>query len=285
MLKLPFLSKNWLCSCEDFEKSDTVLIGIPFDNTCSLRPGSRFAPQAIRTCSIGIESYSPYLKNDLEDISFYDAGDLDLPFGNTQKVMDIIQNAAKEVLSCKKRLVVAGGEHLITFPIIKEYVKVYPDIAVIQFDAHADLREEYLGEKLSHACVMRRISEIVGLENIIQVGIRSGTKEEFNIMKENNTLVKNLSDFKILLNKLGNRPVFLTIDLDVLDPSLMKGTGTPEPGGFSFDELISYIKELQDVNIVGADVVELSPDYDNSGVSTVTAAKVIREVLLLNRND
>ena len=132
---------------------------------------------------------------------------------------------------------------------------------------------------------MRRISEIVGLENIIQVGIRSGTKEEFNIMKENNTLVKNLSDFKILLNKLGNRPVFLTIDLDVLDPSLMKGTGTPEPGGFSFDESISYIKELQDVKIVGADVVELSPDYDNSGVSTVTAAKVIREVLLLNRND
>ncbi len=285
MLNLPILSKNWLCACEDFEKSDTVLIGVPFDNTCSFRPGSRFAPQAIRTCSIGIESYSPYLKKDLEDISFFDAGDLDLPFGNTQKVMDIIQNAAKEVLSCNKRLVAAGGEHLITYPVIKEYVKTYPDIAVVQFDAHADLREDYLGEKLSHACVMRRISEIIGFKNIIQVGIRSGTEEEFNIMEDNNTLVESLSDFRCVLEKLGNRPVFLTIDLDVLDPSLMKGTGTPEPGGFSFDELISYIKELQGINIVGADVVELSPDYDSSGVSTVTAAKIIREILLLSRND
>lgn len=276
-----FLSKSWLCSSPDLEKSKMVLVGIPYDGTCSFKPGTRFGPEAARTASIGLESYSPYQDKDLENVSFYDAGELDLPFGNRDKVLDIIYTCAKETLSMNKKFIGIGGEHLVTYPVIKAYLEKYPDIAVIHFDAHADLREDYLDEKLSHATVMRRIVEHIGADSFKQIGIRSGTKEEFQWIRKNNTLLTELNQVQKVIEEFKDRPVFLSIDLDVLDPSIMSGTGTQEAGGLMFKEFIDWLKAFSPLNFVGADIVELSPAHDVSGVSTITAAKIIREVLLL----
>lgn len=281
MFSVPFLSKNWMNSTENFEEATCVMVGLPYDGTCSNRPGTRFAPAHIRLESYGLESYSPIQDKDLQYIKFYDAGEIDFQLGNREDCLNKIEIAANETLSLNKKWLGIGGEHLVTLPAIKSHQKVYPELVVIHFDAHADLREDYLNEKLSHACVMRRVSEVITPKNLIQIGIRSGTAEEFQWMRENNTLVKSQEDFKERLKLLQNKPVFLSIDLDVLDPSLMSGTGTPEPGGMSYNEFMSRLILLKDLNIVGADVVELSPHYDASGVSTATAAKVIREVLLL----
>ena len=278
MLTGPFIPKNWMNSCEIFDESSWVMVGIPYDGTCSFRPGARFGPELARLASFGLESYSPYQDKDLEDISFYDAGELDLPFGNRDESLAVIGLAARETLAAGKKWLGIGGEHLVTYPVIQEYSQRYNDLAILHFDAHADLRQDYLGEELSHATVIRRSVDIVGADNLAQIGIRSGTKEEFNWMKENKTLIFSKGDIS---DTFKSRSIFITIDLDVLDPSLISGTGTPEAGGLTFNQLIDWLLVFKDCNIVGADIVELSPHYDPTGVSTHTAAKVIREVLLL----
>jgi len=281
LLTGPFLSRNWTNATEDFNEADYILVGLPYDGTCSYRPGTRFAPELIRIASYGIETYSPLQDKDLDDIKFYDAGEIEFQLGNREDTLNKIETTAREVLSLNKKWFGIGGEHLVTYPALKAYSEKYPELYVIHFDAHADVRQDYLDESLSHACVMKRISELITPDNLIQIGIRSGTSEEFSWMKEHNTLVKTQDELKERLKAIGNKPVFLSIDLDVLDPSIMSGTGTPEPGGMTYTELMSWLMMLKDVNFVGADVLELSPHYDHSGVSTVTATKVIREVLLL----
>ncbi|OGH99798.1 MAG: agmatinase [Candidatus Melainabacteria bacterium GWF2_32_7] len=281
MLSGPFLSRNWPGASEDFDKSKWIMVGLPYDGTCSYRPGTRFGPEMIRIAAWGLEDYSPYQNKELTEVAFYDAGELDLPLGNRDKCLNLINQATRETLDAGKQWLGIGGEHLVTYPAIQAYTEKYPDLAIIHFDAHADLREEYLGECLSHASVMRLVTNLIGAENLIQIGIRSGTKDEFDWMNEHKSLIKDRSEIPAILDKLSNRPVYLSIDLDVLDPGIMSGTGTPEAGGMSFNELISWLLSLSDLNIVGADVVELSPHYDPSGVSTITAAKVVREVLLL----
>jgi agmatinase len=281
MLSVSFLSKDWMGATGSFEEADCVMVGLPYDGTCSFKPGARFAPQEIRTASIGIETYSPVFGRDMEEIKFYDAGDLDFPFGNRGKVLSMIETTAREVYAANKKWLGVGGEHLVTLPVVKACREKHPDLAVIHFDAHTDLRMDYLGEELSHSAVIRRVSEVIKPENLIQMGIRSGMKDEFDWMKEHNTLYADEAAFSDRVKQLKKQPVFLTIDLDVLDPSIFSGTGTPEPGGMSYNELIGRLAMLKGLNIVGADVVELSPHYDPSGVSTITAAKVIREVLFL----
>ena len=279
MFRTPFISKNWMASDETPNNSEWIMIGVPFDGTCSFRPGTRFAPEQIRVASRGIETYSPYFNKDLEDISFYDAGELDLPFGNTQRVLDMVYDAAREVLAAGKKYFGIGGEHLVSYPAIKAYYEKYPDLYVVHFDAHTDLRDEYLGEALSHSTVIKKVADLIGFDNLSQVGIRSGESYEFELMKKHNTLVKSAEDFRDILSGIKGRPVFITLDLDVLDPSVLPGTGTPEVGGFSFSELMSYFKVLADSNIVGMDMLELSPFLDTSANSTVAAAKVAREML------
>lgn len=281
MLTGPFLPKNWLGAVEEFDRADCVMVGLPYDGTCSFRPGTRFAPQEIRLASQGIETYSPAMDKDINDIKFYDAGELEFQFGNRDDTISKIERAAQETFSQNKKWIGVGGEHLVTLPAVKACYEKHPDLTVIQFDAHTDLIDEYLGEKLSHATVMRRISEFVAHENIIQTGLRSGTKEEFDWIKENKTMFNTNEEFSKRVKQLNNTPVYLTIDLDVLDPSIFSGTGTPEPGGLSFNGFMNRLYMLKELNIVGADVVELSPHYDNSGVSTITAARIIREVLLI----
>ena len=279
MFRTPFISKNWMASDETPNNSEWIMIGVPFDGTCSFRPGTRFAPEQIRVASRGIETYSPYFNKDLDDISFYDAGELDLPFGNTQRVLDMVYDVTREVLVAGKKYFGIGGEHLVSYPAIKAYYEKYPDLYVVHFDAHTDLRDEYLGEALSHSTVIKQVADLIGFDNLSQVGIRSGESYEFELMKKHNTLVKSAEDFRDILSGIKGRPVFITLDLDVLDPSVLPGTGTPEVGGFSFSELMSYFKVLADSNIVGMDMLELSPFLDTSANSTVAAAKVAREML------
>lgn len=265
----------------EFENSSLVLFGAPFDGTTSFRPGTRFAPETIRKESYGLESYSPYLEMDLDEFELFDQGDLEFPFGNPKKVIDIIYENTREILKNDKTPFMIGGEHLVTLGTIKAMAEKYKELRLIHLDAHTDLREDYLGEKLSHATVIKRVWDIIGDNKIYQFGIRSGTKEEFDWSKEHTTMEKFSCDtFSSIKEELLNYPVYITIDLDVLDPSIFSGTGTIEPGGISFKELISFIEEVSELNIVGADVVELSPHYDQSGMSTAVACKVIRELSL-----
>lgn len=273
----PFLSRYWIGSVENYNDSNVVMLGLPFDGTCSYRPGSRFAPERLRLASWGLEDYSPVYKKHLDDVKFFDAGELEFPFGNTVATLDIIEKNARQIFFDNKKYLGIGGEHLVTLPAIKACKEKYSDLAIIHFDAHTDLREDYLGEKLSHASVMKRIGEIVGFENIKQIGIRSGLKEEFDLMDKYSTLVNHSSD----LNSIKNKKIFLTLDVDVLDPSVLSGTGTPEPDGLLYRELAEWIYYLKDFDIVGADIVELAPDYDKSEVSTAIVTKIVRDVLMI----
>jgi len=277
MLKGPFLDRNWMGQNPNYNASDIIMLGLPFDGTVSYRSGSRFAPERIRLASWGLEDYSPKFDKYLQDCNFNDCGDLEFPLGNTYDSLNIIEENTSQIYKDKKRIFGIGGEHLVTLPEIKAISKHIDNLAVVQFDAHTDLRAEYLGEEMSHSAVMYHIGKLIGFENIKQIGIRSGMKEEWNIMKEYNTLCKNFRD----LDCLKDKNIFVTVDLDVLDPSVMPGTGTPESGGFNFNELIQWFEYLKEFKIIGADVVELAPDYDASGCSTAVASKVIRELLMI----
>lgn len=274
--KGPFLDRNWMGQNGDYNSSDIVMLGMPFDGTVSYRSGSRFAPEMIRLASWGLETYSPCFDKDLEDVNFHDIGDLDFPLGNTYKSLDLIEQNVEQIYADGKKIFGVGGEHLVTLPTIKAVSKHFDNLAVVHFDAHTDLRQEYLGEEMSHSAVIYHIGQIIGFKNIKQIGIRSGMKEEFDLMQKYNTQL----DSPEQLNELKGKNVFVTLDLDVLDPSIMSGTGTPEAGGLTFDELMTWFKPLQGLNIIGADVVELAPHYDASGVSTAVATKVIRELLM-----
>lgn len=274
---------NVFMACESsYEEADLVLFGAPYDGTCSYRPGSRFAGTAIRTESFGIETYSPYLKSDLEDVSVFDGGELELPFGNREVALNKIEEYATDIVKDGKIPMMIGGEHLVTLPAVKAVLKKYENLSIIHFDAHADLREEYLGEKLSHATVLHRCYDEMKGGHIYQFGIRSMTRDE-DIFAER-YVTQRKYDFETLsdvVNQLGNAPVYVTIDLDVLDPSIFSGTGTPEPGGVTFKELLDAIHAMKTLNIVGCDVNELAPMLDTSGVSTLAACKAIREMILV----
>lgn len=268
--------------CEaKYEESKIAIFGAPFDGTTSFRPGTRFGSKAIRSDSFGIETYSPYQDKDLEDYKIFDGGDLDLCFGNTEKVLQDIEKYADKIVKDNKIPCMIGGEHLVSLGAVRAVLKKYPDLHIIHFDAHTDLREEYLGEKLSHASVIRRIHDIVGDNKIYQYGIRSGERQEFNFAKEHTRLHKfNFNGLEEDIKSLEGKPVYFTIDLDVLDPSDFCGTGTPEAGGVRFMELLNAIILVGKLNIVGMDIVELSPVYDQSGASTAIACKTLRELLL-----
>lgn len=269
------------CDCE-YEEASTVLFGAPFDSTTSYRPGTRFGSSAIRRESYGLESYSPYQDLDLLDASIFDSGDLELCIGDTDGVLDQIQERTAVILQDGKRPFMLGGEHLVTLGAMRAIYEKYPDVYVIHFDAHADLRDEYLGVELSHACVLRRCWEMLGDHRIYQFGIRSGDREEFVWGKDH--VQTNKFDFESLadvIESLRDKPVYFTLDLDVLDPSVFPGTGTPEPGGVTFDMLRQAATQVcEKLNVVGCDVNELSPHYDQSGASTAVACKIVREMLL-----
>lgn len=265
-----------------FEEADGVLFGVPFDGTTSFKPGTRFAPSAMREDSWGLESYSPYLNKDLEDLKLFDYGNLELPFGDKKKALRMIQEHVNQIIKANKIPIMIGGEHLVSLAPVKALSKKYDDLHIIHFDAHTDLREDYLGESLSHATVLRRIYDQVGDGKLNQFCIRSGLKEEFEWAKKHSHLEKfTYNTLESCVRRLKDKAVYITIDLDVLDPSIFPGTGTPEPGGISFHDMMNIIQTLSKLqNVVGMDVVELSPKFDASGVSTAVACKTLRELVL-----
>jgi agmatinase len=278
------LNKNvsTFIGCEaDFDDASIVLIGAPFDSTTSYRPGTRFASSSIRKESFGLEIYSPYQDKELDTALVCDAGDLDLPFGNASRALDVIKEAAEEILSAGKLPFLIGGEHLVTLGNFRAVFKKYPDVHIVHFDAHTDLRDDYMGEKLSHATVIRRCHDYVGDHKIYQFGIRSGEKAEFEFAKKHLIQEKFTAEtIGSVVDALKGKPVYLTVDLDVLDPSQLPGTGTPEAGGLTFDALRSALMKVTSLNIVGLDVNELNPMLDLSGASTALACKLIRELLI-----
>lgn len=268
-----------------FEESQVVLYGMPMDWTVSYRPGSRFGPTRIREVSIGLEEYSAYLDRELEEVKYFDAGDIPLPFGNAQRSLDMIEEFVGKILDAGKFPLGMGGEHLVAWPVMKAVYKKYPDLAIIHFDAHTDLREEYEGEPLSHSTPIRKIAELIGPSNVYSFGIRSGMKEEFEWAKQNGMHISKfevLEPLKEILPTLAGRPVYVTIDIDVLDPAHAPGTGTVDAGGITSKELLASIHEIarSEVNVVGGDLVEVAPIYDPSEQTANTASKLIREMLL-----
>lgn len=272
---------TFLACTADYESAGTVIFGAPFDGTTTFRPGTRFGPSAIRGESFGLETYSPYCDRNLTDYKIFDGGDLDLPFGNTQRVLDEITRYVSKLIVDNKRFVMLGGEHLVTLGSLRAVAECYPDLHIIHFDAHTDLRTDFLGEELSHATVLYQAWKLVGDGRIHQFGIRSGEKYEFSFAEAHTDLRKfDLEGFDNTVDRLKGKPVYFTLDLDVLDPSAFCGTGTPEAGGITFKELLAAVLRLNELNIVGCDINELSPHYDQSGSSTATACKITREVLL-----
>ena len=270
------------CDAE-YADAKIVLFGAPFDSTTSFRPGARFGPAAIRHESFGLETYSPYQDKDLTDCRVFDCGDLELCFGSADAALADIEARAAEILSDGKLPLLIGGEHLVTLGALRAAAARYPALHVLHFDAHADLRDDYLGARLSHAAVIRRAHDLLGDGRIHQFCIRSGEREEFRFARAHTDFhpftFDGLDRTVASLRKAG-APVYLTIDLDCLDPSLFPGTGTPEAGGVSFCDLLGAISTVSGLNIVAADVNELAPMLDASGASTAAACKVVRELLL-----
>ena len=267
----------------EYSEADIVLFGAPFDSTTSFRPGARFGSAAIRHESFGIETYSPYQDKDLLDKKVFDCGDLELSFGLPSDALSDIEEQSRKILNDGKLPILIGGEHLVTLGSVRAVFEKYPDLQIVHFDAHCDLRDDYLGAKLSHACVLRRCHELVGDGKIHQFCIRSGDREEFLFAKDHTDMHKfNFNGLAEVCEELrkNNTPVYFTIDLDCMDPSLFCGTGTPEAGGVTFTELLNAILTVSKTNIVGADINELAPMLDQSGASTAVACKILRELIL-----
>ncbi len=269
---------------QQYDKAQAVIYGMPMDYTVSFRPGSRFGPGRIREVSIGLEEYSPYLDRELSEVNYFDAGDIPLAFGNPGRSLELIADFVGKVLNDGKFPLGLGGEHLVSWPVIQEMYKKYPDLVLIQFDAHADLRDHYEGEPLSHSTPLKKAIQLIGGENVYQLGIRSGTKEEFEFAKTNSNLYKFevLEPLKQIMPKLKGRPIYLTIDIDVLDPAFAPGTGTLEAGGITSKELLASLHTMAEagLNVVGADIVEVAPVYDPSEQTQIVASKLVREILL-----
>ena len=267
----------------DYADARLVIVGAGFDGTSSYRPGSRFAPQSIRAeTRLSQENYSPYFQVDLSELAIHDAGDLDLPFGNKEEALRRIKKAVQQIVSDGKIPCVIGGEHLISLPVFQAVCQAYPDVHLLQLDAHLDLMDELFGDRLSHGTVMRRILETIGDgKRLFQVGVRSGSREEFQFAQQHTQLfLFHTREFQKQVHLLEGHPVYLSLDVDVFDPALLPGTGTPEAGGIFFDEFIAFLKAIKPLNIVGCDLVELSPRLDPTGNSTITAAKILRELLI-----
>ncbi len=252
-----------------------VLYGVPYDGTSSFRPGSRFGPEAIRWASDSIETYSPLLDRDLDAVPFVDAGDLQVdglaPAAMVKTIRRQISPGFPFFL---------GGEHTLTLGAVQAVVAYHPDLVVIQWDAHTDLRDEYGGERICHATVMRRLLD--GACPLVQLGIRAGTREEFAVARERSMLVsREVAPPPPLLETLRDRPLYLSVDIDVLDPSIAPGTGNPEPEGARYAELVAALRSLGSHRIVGMDLVEVAPPCDPGGSTAIVAASLVREMILL----
>jgi agmatinase len=282
MLPLTEKYSDYMGSTSNYNEAKLVLVGAPMDFTTSFRPGTRQGPQQIRSVSYGIEEYSVYLDKDLADYKYYDAGDVAIPFGNVSTSLNMIGQTIGQILEDRKFPFLLGGEHLVSLPAIEQVAKRYSNLVVLHFDAHADLREEYIGETHSHATVIRRAIDLIGGDNVYQFGIRSGTRDELKFAKAHTNIFMDqlLEPLSRIVPKVKGYPVYVTLDIDVVDPAFAPGTGTPEPGGCTSKEIIQAIHMIGDLNVVGMDLVEVNPMLDHTDRTALLAAKLIREAIL-----
>lgn len=267
---------------DDYAGARAVLFGIPMDFTTSYRPGARFGPARIREASYGIEEFSYHQVADLAEKAYHDLGDVAVVYGDVARSLERARGVARQIVRDGKIPFLMGGEHLVTVPVVQAVAEAYPDLALLQFDAHADLREEYTGNPLSHATAMRRCLDVLPPQNLYQFGIRSGTREEFQFARAHCHLYPHevLAPLQKVVATLGHRPVYITIDIDVHDPAFAPGTGTPEPGGISAREMIAAIQAMAGLQVVGFDVVEVAPNLDETDRTVVLGALLLREALL-----
>ncbi len=279
MAELTFLN----CHSREVIRGRPAILGVPLDITSTYRSGSDQAPEMIRLSSDSIESYCPYLDRDLSDYPFCDLGDLELKGLSMSEKLTEIRTRVAEILQLGGIPLCIGGEHTVTLPIIEALKKRHDQFLVLHLDAHSDLRDSYEGARINHSTVMRRVVEIVGHENLIQLGIRSGTREEFAWIRNHGALRSfRPGHEKTLLAGIGGRPVYLTLDLDILDPSCFPGVGNPEAGGWHYSLMERFLAFLVNIDLIGVDVVELMPEIDKSELSSITAAKIIRSLLLVS---
>lgn len=286
-LEKPF---DLLSKGQEVTNNKTHLWGFGFDGTACFRKGTVAGPDAIREVSFGIESYSPYLDLDIEDLADHISDLGNVKMGESGDVTEDYLVASNRLSECiaqtdlkkNSRFLLMGGEHSISYGQIKAYLEQFDDLVLLHLDAHADLRDGYEGYHYSHASIIKRCLDHFGPgHELLQYGIRSGTKQEYEWMNEQKTLLKSRNELLEKIASLPNdRPIYLTLDLDFFDPSFFPGTGTPEPGGEDFPCFVSLMKMLKEKKFVGADVVELAPNIDPTGNSSVFAAKVVREILI-----
>lgn len=265
----------------DHAAPDAVILGVPYDRTQSYRRGAALGPQAIREASQSIESYSPALDRDLEELRLTDLGDLPVNDLEPPTMVAAVERAISS-LGATALPVVLGGDHTLTVGAVRALAAQHPHLMLVQFDAHADLRDVYEADSWSHACAMRRAWEILGDGRIVQLGVRSGTREEFSFARERcRWSLGALTVPETVFRELRQSPVYLSVDIDVLDPACAPGTGNPEPGGPVFRELLEALRLLRGMRVVGIDITEVSPPHDPSGITAVAAATLVRELALL----
>ncbi len=258
------------------KNADTVIIGFPFDCTSSFIPGSRFGPRYIRMCTENIEWFSPYQERSVGSIKIADLGDYEF---QTQNQIKEMEHKAYELYRMGKKTIFLGGEHTVTFPIVSGISRILKNLSVIHLDAHADLRDEYRGERICHATAIKRVSEVIGLKNIYQFGIRSGTEEEFKLNK-NLFRFSVFKPLKKILSKISD-PIYLTIDVDIIDSGALPAVATPEPNGITFKELVDSLLLLRNRRIIGADIVEYNPLATSPWASGSLVANILRELILI----
>ncbi|NQT33631.1 agmatinase [bacterium] len=265
------------------ERGEAALVGVPFDGTSSHRPGSRFGPKAIREGSMSLETFGPYYDRDLENMDIVDMGDLEVDQDSVERMIEQVYTVVGDILDKNMKPIILGGEHTVTIGVVKRMVEKYPDLVILQLDAHAHSREEYLGDKVSHATVMSRIVELISLERLYRLGVRAGSKEAF--IKHGIDLPLGFEGSAreveaVMKSMPGDVPLYVTLDLDVFDPSLVPGVGNPAPMGMTYREFMQLVRKLAWRNLVGFDVVELAPQYDHTGVSAVVAATAVRDLMM-----
>lgn len=280
---LPLLPVQPFLGAGALDAARLVLVGAPLDATVTGRPGSRHGPPRIREVSEYLEEYSPKLDRTLSEARFHDAGDLNLPLTRVGEALRLIASAADAIAGAGRIPLVIGGEHLVTLGPVRALAARHPNLALLHFDAHLDLRDDWMGERDNHATVVRRCVELLQPGSVYQFGVRSGAKEEYLYAATNTTLYPDdiVDGVTRVRAALDGRPVYVTVDIDVLDPAFAPGTGTPEPGGVSSNELLAALACLKGLNVVGMDLVEVAPAYDPTERTAYVAAKALREAILV----